>query len=996
MKHVNYDFLNERGLFRQLLLTVCLLIFCSASAFAQKSVKGNVSDVKGEPIIGASIVLKDNTSVGTITDFDGNFSLDIPSLNSILVISYIGYKTQEVSAKSSLKIILEEDNEVLDEVVVIGYGVQRKGDVTSSVASVKADNFVKGAVKDVGQLIQGKVAGLAITNPSGDPTGTTQIRLRGTNTIGGANTTPLVLIDGVPGDLSTVAPEDVESVDVLKDGSAAAIYGTRGTNGVILITTKQAKGGDINQVEYSGYISTSQIAKKLDMLNADEFAALYPDYDYGYDTDWIDEISRTPVTHVHNLSLMGGNSKTNYIANLNYSARQGIMKKSDFDNFQGRIEITHRMFDDKLKIKFGLFGKKNQMESTTNGGSFRGWIYGQATRRNPTEPVRNEDGSWFENVSKFEYENPMALLYEADGNVKRVELRYNGNITYNPIKDLTINALFSYNRINMNRGYSETLNHISALRDGLDGWSSVGASTNMEKVMEITAQYNKTIKDHKFSILGGYSYNETDYEDMYFDNYGFQNDIFGGWHNIGIGSALKDGKAGAGSSKVRTNLIGFFGRATYSWKDKYLFMAALRYEGASQLWGTDNAWGMFPSVSLGWRITQESFMKNQKIFDDLKLRVGYGVTGSQPKNPFLGVAMLQYGSYAYVNGGWVQTIVPASNPNPDLRWEEKKETNVGLDFVSWGGRVSGTIDYYNRLVDGLIYDYAVPTPPNLYNITTANGGKMRNTGMEFLLTVVPVQNKDFEWSTTATFSFNSNKLESLSGSVFKTEYDYFNTGTVEYSGQVADSHRVQVGESIGNFYGFKVVDVDEEGRWIYEDRNGDLVNYKDFTHAPEDKHVIGNGLPKYYAGWNNNLRFKNFDLSVTMRGAFGFQIINGARMNYENVKNSRFENRLKSVNDLVFGKHTLSPEVEPEFNSYYVEDGDYWKIDNITLGYNFGSVGKYIKSLRLYGSVLNAFTFTGYKGIDPEVSTDGLTPGYDTRDRYPSVRSFTFGINVKF
>lgn len=996
MKHVNYVFFNERGFFRQLFLTVCLLIFSSVSAFAQKTVKGNVSDVKGEPIIGASVVLKDNASVGTITDFDGNFSLDVPSSNSTLVISYIGYKTQEVSANSSLKIILKEDNEVLDEVVVIGYGVQRKGDVTSAVASVKADNFVKGAVKDVGQLIQGKVAGLAITNPSGDPTGTTQIRLRGTNTIGGANTAPLVLIDGVPGDLSTVAPEDVESVDVLKDGSAAAIYGTRGTNGVILITTKQARGGDINQVEYSGYISTSQIAKKLDMLTADEFAALYPDYDYGYDTDWVEEISRTPVTHVHNLSLMGGNSKTNYIANLNYSARQGIMKKSDFDNFQGRIEITHRMFDDKLKIKFGLFGKKNEMESTTNGGSFRGWIYGQATRRNPTEPVKNEDGSWFENVSKFEYENPMALLNEADGNVKRVELRYNGNITYNPIKDLTINALFSYSRLNMTRGYSETLNHISAIRDGLDGWSSVGAYTDMEKMMEITAQYNKTISDHKFSILGGYSYNETDYEDMYFDNYGFQNDIFGGWHNIGIGSALKDGKAGAGSSKVRTNLIGFFGRATYSWKDKYLFMAALRYEGASQLWGTDNAWGMFPSVSLGWRITQESFMKNQKVFDDLKLRVGYGVTGSQPKNPFLGVAMLQYGSYAYVNGGWVQTIVPASNPNPDLRWEEKKETNVGLDFVSWGGRVSGTIDYYNRLVDGLIYDYAVPTPPNLYNITTANGGKMRNTGMEFLLTVIPVQNKDFEWSTTATFSFNSNKLESLSGSVFKTEYDYFNTGTVEYSGQVADSHRVQVGESIGNFYGFKVVDVDEEGRWIYEDRNGNLVNYKDFTHAPEDKHIIGNGLPKYYAGWNNNLRFKNFDLSVTMRGAFGFQIINGARMNYENVKNSRFENRLESVNHLVFGKHTLSPEVEPEFNSYYVEDGDYWKIDNITLGYNFGSVGKYIKSLRLYGSVLNAFTFTGYQGIDPEVSTDGLTPGYDTRDRYPSVRSFTLGVNVKF
>lgn len=981
---------------KHLFLLLTLLSF-SLTALAQQKVTGKVKDSSGEPVIGASVVVKGNNTMGTITDFDGNFMLDVPT-KSVLVISYIGYVTQEVPTveKKSLEIILKEDTKTLDEVVVIGYGTQRKGDVTSSVASVKADNFVKGAVKDVGQLIQGKVAGLAITNPDGDPTGSTQIRLRGTNTIGGANTAPLVLIDGIPGELGTVAPEDVESVDVLKDGSAAAIYGTRGTNGVILITTKQAKGVDINQVEYNGYVSTSLIAKKLDMLNADEFRTLYPDQDHGADTDWIDEISRTPISHVHNLSLMGGNSKTNYIANLNYASRQGIMKKSDFESFQGRIEVTHRMFDDKLKLKFGLFGKKNQMESTTSGGSFRGWVYGQATRRNPTDPVRNEDGTWNENVSKFEYENPLALLYEAEGNVKKTQLRYNGNIVYNPIKDLTLSAVFSYIRDNMNRGYGETLSHISALRDGLAGWSSVGAYTKMEKLMELTAQYNKEIGAHKFSVLGGYSYNETDFEELWIDNYGFQDDYFGGWHNIGIGSALKDGKANIGSKKTPTNLIGFFGRATYSFKNRYLLMGALRYEGASQLWGTDNAWGLFPSVSVGWRITEEAFMKNQKIFDDLKLRVGYGVTGSQPKDPFLGVAMLKYGSYAFVNGNWIQTIVPASNPNPDLKWEEKKETNIGLDFVSWGGRLSGSIDYYNRDMDGLIYEYGVPTPPNLYNKTMANGGTMRNRGVEVLVTVVPVQNKDFEWSTTGTFSLNSNKLISLSGSIFKSDYDYFNTGTVEYSGQVADSHRVQVGESIGNFYGFKVVDVDSEGRWIYEDRNGELVNYKDFTHAPEDKHVIGNGLPKWYAGWNNTLRYKNFDLNVTMRGAFGFQIINGGRMNYENVKNSRFENRLKSVNDLVFGKHTLSPEVEPEFNSYYVEDGDYWKIDNITLGYSFGQVGKYIKSLRIYGSVLNALTITGYKGIDPEVSTDGLTPGYDTRDRYPSVRSFTFGVNVKF
>ena len=811
-----------------------------ASKQGQQKVTGKVKDSSGEPVIGASVVVKGNNTMGTITDFDGNFMLDVPT-KSVLVISYIGYVTQEVPTveKKSLEIILKEDTKTLDEVVVIGYGTQRKGDVTSSVASVKADNFVKGAVKDVGQLIQGKVAGLAITNPNGDPTGSTQIRLRGTNTIGGANTAPLVLIDGIPGELGTVAPEDVESVDVLKDGSAAAIYGTRGTNGVILITTKQAKGVDINQVEYNGYVSTSLIAKKLDMLNADEFRTLYPDQDHGADTDWIDEISRTPISHVHNLSLMGGNSKTNYIANLNYASRQGIMKKSDFESFQGRIEVTHRMFDDKLKLKFGLFGKKNQMESTTSGGSFRGWVYGQATRRNPTDPVRNEDGTWNENVSKFEYENPLALLYEAEGNVKKTQLRYNGNIVYNPIKDLTLSAVFSYIRDNMNRGYGETLSHISALRDGLAGWSSVGAYTKMEKLMELTAQYNKEIGAHKFSVLGGYSYNETDFEELSIDNYGFQDDYFGGWHNIGIGSALKDGKANIGSKKTPTNLIGFFGRATYSFKNRYLLMGALRYEGASQLWGTDNAWGLFPSVSVGWRITEEAFMKNQKIFDDLKLRVGYGVTGSQPKDPFLCVAMLKYGSYAFVNGNWIQTIVPASNPNPDLKWEEKKETNIGLDFVSWGGRLSGSIDYYNRDVDGLIYEYGVPTPPNLYNKTMANGGTMRNRGVEVLVTVVPVQNKDFEWSTTGTFSLNSNKLISLSGSIFKSDYDYFNTGTVEYSGQVADSHRVQVGESIGNFYGFKHSrSVADKALWI-AGKHPELNLDKQFLEEAAMLHDIG-------------------------------------------------------------------------------------------------------------------------------------------------------------
>lgn len=997
MKQVKTVCLNKRPVFQRL-FTVLVLLSISLMAYAQQAVTGTVLDEKGETIIGASVMVKGKPTVGTVTDVDGNFTLQVTA-SDVLVISYVGYITQEVAVagKQSLHITLAEDSQALDEVVVIGYGTQRKGDITSSVSSVKQENFVKGAVRDIGQLVQGKVAGLAITNPNGDPVGETQIKLRGTNSLGGANTNPLVLIDGIPGSLSTVAPEDVESIDVLKDGSAAAIYGTRGTNGVILITTKQSRG-EVNTVEYNGYISTSHIAKKLEMLNAAEFRALYPEQDHGADTDWLDEITRTPFTHVHNLSLQGGSSATSYIASINYSKRQGIMLKSDNENFRGRIEVSQRLFDDKVRIKFGLFGRQNQYESTSSNGSFRGAAYSQATRRNPTDPVRNEDGSWHENLSKFEYENPMALIEESYGNVKNTTLRVHGNLTYNPIKDLTLNGLVSYSRDNRNRGYSETMDHISAKRDGFTGWSSVGGYTQMEKLAEFTAQYNKTINDHKFSVLGGYSYNETDYEWTNFDNYGFQDDYFGGWHNIGIGSALKEGKAAAGSGKTSTNLVGFFGRATYSFKDRYLLMASLRYEGASQLWGTDNIWGAFPSVSVGWRITEEAFMQDQNIFDDLKLRAGYGVTGSQPQNSFLGVAMLKYDKYAYVNGQWVQTIVPASNPNPDLRWEEKKETNIGLDFMSLGGRLSGSIDYYNRDVDGLLFEYNVAVPPNLYERTWANGGKLRNRGIELLLSWTPVQTKDFEWQTTATFSKNSNELLSLSGSVFKSDHDYFDPDkNVEYSGQVARSHRVQVGQPIGNFYGFKVVDVDNDGNWIYEDRNGELVNYKDFGHAPEDKHVIGNGLPTMYASWNNNFRFKSFDLSITMRGAFDYQIINGARMNYENPKNSRYENRLKSVDRLIFGKTTLSKDVEPEYNSYYVENGDFWKIDNITLGYTFDKLNvKYIKSLRIYGSVLNTLTITGYEGIDPEVRTDGLDPGYDTRDRYPSVRSFTFGVGVKF
>lgn len=978
-------------------LTDRKIVIVPVSSFGQQSqikVSGKVTDSTGAPLPGVTVVVKGTTN-GTITDANGNYSIPNVPENATLQFSFVGMKTQEVAVgnKTGINVVMEDETIGIEEVVAIGYGTQKKADVTSSVASVKPESFNKGAVKDLGQLVAGKVAGLIVTNPSGDPTSTTQIQLRGINTFGGANANPLILIDGIPGSLTTVPPEDVESVEVLKDGSAAAIYGTRGTNGVILITTKQFKktGGNVNKVEYSGYLSTSSIARRPEMLSADEFRNMYPNEpDNGANTDWLDEITRTPFTHVHNITFQGGTSSTNYIANANYNSSEGIMLKSANETFKGRFQVDHSMFDNKLQFKMGIIGMTNAHPS-----SFNGYAYRMAVSRKPTDPVKTEDGTWHENFSKFEYENPVARIQESDGNVKNSEIRYNTNIILKPITDLTVNAVFSYLRFNSTNGYSETLNHVSTLRDGLNGYSSVGASTFMEKLAEITALYKKEINGHNFSVLGGYSYNETDNESMWFNNHGFQDDYFGGWHNIGIGSALKEGKAGAGSSKWTSNLIGFFGRGTYAFKDKYLLMASLRYEGASQLYGTDNEWGMFPSVSAGWRITEEPFMKNQHIFDNLKLRAGYGVTGSQPGQGFLGVGMLKYDKYAFVNGKWLQTIVPASNANPNLKWEEKKETNIGLDFSSLKGRLSGSIDVYNRTVDGLLYDFTVSVPPYDYGTIKANGGVMENKGLEIMLSGIPVKTNDFEWNTSVTFSTNSNKLKSINGEVFKTDYDYFYTGWIQEPIKT-QSHRVQVGERIGNFWGFKVVDIDADGKWIYEDRNGEMVSADDFTDAPEDKKVIGNGVPTMNAGWNNNLRYKNLDLSITMRGAFDFQIINEARMYYENPKNSRNENRLSSVNDLIFGKSILNKGIDPNFNSYYVEEGDYWKIDNITLGYNIKNVGKYIQSIRLYGSVMNAFTFTTYKGVDPEVNTSGLAPGYDNRNQYPSIRTYTCGVNVIF
>jgi len=990
-------------------------------------VTGKISDRSGAPIPGASIVVK-GTTTGVTSNMDGTFILTLPTDAKILVFSFVGMKTQEVAIgnKNTFPLVMEEETIGLEEVIAIGYGTIKKADVTSSVATVKADNFLKGSVTDAGQLIQGKVAGLTINSPSGDPTGSTEILLRGSTSLMGSNQNPLILIDGIPGDLKTVAPQDIETIDVLKDGSAAAIYGTRGTNGVILITTKGATGNYKSTVEYSSYVSTQTIAKKLDMSTAADFRAQiasgdrinhtvdattgkitdsYPMPDRGANTDWLKAITRTPLTQSHNLTFRGGNATTNYLVNCNYNNSEGLFLKSYNQVFSGHVDFNHSMFDNKVKVNINMFS------SSAKWNGFNQNIYREALMQNPTSPIKNADGTWFQELTKFDYQSPVSDMYESDGQTNNQTTRYKGSVVYTPVTGLKLSGIFSFGKNTSQNGYAETKQNASTLRNSKNGYANIGGSETIDRLAELTAEYKKSINNHNFMILGGYSYSEKDYDDYYMENWDFPTDKFG-YNDIGLGQAISSGKYEGLIKNYRDskNLVGLFSRLTYNYNEKYLFMASIRSEEASQLWGTKNPWGTFPAVSVGWRITKESFMSNQKLFNDIKLRAGYGVTGSQPSDLFKAVGIIDYG-YGNIlsNGKWLKTLVPSQNANPDLKWEEKRETDFGVDFSMLNNRISGSVDYYNRQIHNLLWLYDVPSPPNLYNRTLANVGVMENKGIEVMLNFVPVKNKDFEWNTSASYSTNTNKLKSLSNDIYKLSTDYLQLGGIFPPIQTF-SHLLKVGGPVGDFYGYKVIDIDTDGQWIYEGQDGKPVKYADFGHSFQDKKVIGNGLPKFYLGWNNNFRYKNWDLSITQRGAFGFQIANLQRMMFENPTMDQY-NVLSNAYAKVFGKAQL--QSVPEFNSYYVEDGDYWKIDNITLGYNFNKTGiKFIQSVKIYASVLNALVITGYKGLDPEVilrpgatsaqsgvvsvQTSGLTPGLDSPYKYPTTRTFTVGLNVTF
>lgn len=962
------------------------------------TVKGVVKDANGEAIIGASVIEKGNAKNGTVTDIDGNYTLKVKR-GATLTISYIGYVSKETRGGN---VILEEDLKSLSEVVVIGYGTQKKADVTSAVVSVKAEDFTKGNFNDAGDLIKGKVAGLSITKPSGDPGAVTQISLRGIATVSG-NAQPLVLVDGVPGSLSSVPPENIASIDVLKDASAAAIYGTRGAGGVIIITTKTGQREQRTEVTYNGYVSFSTWAKKADFMTSSDIRAGKTTFnDEGYDTDWLDAISRTAVTHNHSVSLSGGNAKTSYFGNFTYRNAQGVMKKTGNESMSVAFDLSHWMLNDMLKVNIKVNADQYKYDVNDAGA-----IYRQAVIRNPTSPIWNTDGSYNEG-SLLQYWNPVSMQNEQTGQYKDQTVKFTGNITLEPIKGWQTNLMLSKEQTLDRGGYYYTSNHSQQgvnQKGSYSGSAKRSGYTVDNKYLELTSKYMKNFNNvHRLDALVGYSYSEEEHDIDNMWNANFSTDYFG-TNNIGLGTKLTDGEASMGSNHYSSKLIGFFGRVSYGYADRYNILASLRYEGSSKF-GDNHKWGAFPSVSLGWNIMNEEFMKSTKSWlSNLKLRAGWGVTGVIPQgddNVWGGAyrSMLRYsynGGNYYRDGKWNKGLKSASNANPDLKWETAREINIGVDWSLWNDRLSGSFDFYNKKTSDMLYEYAVPSPPNLYTSTWANVGEMRNTGFEFMIKGVPVQTKDWRWETQATLQHNSNKLLSLSNSLYQTDNTLWLQGVGDPVTQY--THKVEVGQSLGRIYSLKAVGVSDQGLFLIENpKTGQCAEFYQEMRNDYDNwyEYMGSGIPKFTLGWNNTINYKDFDLSLQCNGQFGFKIINQQRVFYEN--NAHAYNKLKSATDKIGGNRPLSGAQSQVVTSYYIENGDYFKLSTLTLGYTYTPKNKtYIQNARIYGSVYNVFTITKYKGMDPELGSDNFWyAGVDDRDKYPTVRSFTIGLNVTF
>lgn len=978
-----------------------MLLFATLTASAQQvKVTGTVTDPGGEPLVGVSVKAG---STGAITDIDGKYSVEVASSGSISF-SYVGFETimEKVNGRKTINVTLKEKNDVLNEVVVIGYGTMDKKELTSAISHVGEKDFLTISSLDPSMMIQGKVAGVSITNTgAGDPNNQASIQIRGVSSRS-AGLGPLVVIDGVPGgNLTNINPNDIASFDILKDGAASAIYGTRGSNGVIVVTTKKGTKDGNMHTSYSGMASWDVIKNELKMMNADEYRDVRLGWgdtgvDLGGNYDWLDGVSRTGFTTQHTLSMSGGNAQSNYRVSVDYRNAHGIDLRSKREEYGARASMMHT-------TKGGLFTLTANVAPRIIYRDQADWsVFKDAIEANPTTPLMDPEnparyynfqgqvvGSNPVERQKLEKDHGDTKLLDWDGTVKLnllPLLMKDGKGNHN----LSTQVMFADHQYDNNNSWFRPSTSTICINNGHDGEASRSYSKERQYVLEWLTNYTGTFGKHNVKGMAGYSYQYSQYEGLNNENKDFPNDGLT-YNNMGTGEyAKEEGKVLMGSYKNDCKLIAFFGRVSYDFDGKYMFTASLRHEGSSKF-GVDNKWGNFPAVSAGWRISQESFLKDIKWINDLKLRADYGVTGNQDFGSYNSLNTMTGFGYYYYNGKYFQVWGPSKNVNPDLKWEKGKNWNIGIDFSLFNNRVYGSFNYFNRKQQDLLGNYKVSVPPYLFDETFVNVGTMKNTGFEFDINVKAVTTKDFSYDFNVVGATMSNKFVDFSNSQYVGQ-DYYDVAGTSDPYPYFNLQRIQKGKSIGNFYMWKYAGHTTDGEWLVYDKDGDIIRASQASDA--DRQKVGNGMPKFTMSTSHNFRYRNFDLSLFFRGAFGYDIFNIHDF-YYGTRNFT-GNRLHKA----YGKNfQISGTANPVVCDYFLEKGDYLKLDMMTLGYTFNPKScRFLDRVRLYGTMKNVFTLTKFSGVDPSTyQVNGLTPGAQgSRTYFPSTRQFIVGLQVDF
>ncbi len=962
-----------------------LVIGLTASAVAQKMVSGIVKDAaNGDALIGANVLVK-GSGTGTITDIDGTYSLKA-SEGDVLVFSYAGYTDQEVAVGTSSTINISlSAGKLLDEVVVVGYGTQKSKEVTGSVVSVKREDFNAGNVNSPAQLLQGRVAGLTVSRPGGDPNGGFGIRLRGLSTIG-AQTEPLIIVDGVPGaSLSNIDPQDIESFDVLKDGSAAAIYGTRGSSGVILITTKKGKKGTSN-VEYNGYVSNESIAKLPAFLNASEFKAA-GGIDAGGTDNWYDEISQSKLSQSHNLSLSGGTPSTSYRASFNFRDMNGVVLNTGFKQLNGSLSLNQKALNDKLNVALNMI--------LTNRDSKFGFpeAFRYASIANPTSKVFL-DGGAYNNPSGFDVFNPVSIVNQINEGEK-AEILANITASYEIVSGLKITGSYAKQKSDALNGEYYAKNSFYRQGNSRNGVARRITDVSDNNLYEATLGYTGQTGKLTYTLLGGISSQDFTFQGQGIEAGGFLLDAFT-YNNIGASSEVLKGLASTWSYNNGYKLQAQFARVNLNQDDTYFLSASVRREGSDRF-GKDNKYGIFPAISAGVDISKLASLNN---VDNLKLRVGYGVTGNLPGTSYLGYSIFSPGAQFFYNGEFVPSYGPTTNANPDLKWEKKGEINIGVDYAMFDSKLRGSLDLFQRKTTDLILNAPVSVPPNLAPNTWTNSAGYTTSGIELSVNYDLIKNANFSYTPTFIFTSYRTNLDSYLENTPRTFATNLGAPGQNLPVPNLGLHLIEVGAPVGQIVAPIWNGALDNGKPTFVDQNGDnKIDAADWV-------VVGNGLPDFELSLNNAFTFGNFDANLFFRGAFGHSLVHENRAFYE------IQPAVLAAN-VIHTKYFDPKVTTASYNSTHVEKADFIRLDNASIGYNLNTKGsKYFNKARLFVTGQNLFTITGYTGIDPDVrlSDTGaqdngarlaavgnpLAPGVDRRSTYYLARTLTFGVNLGF